>query len=77
MGGMAKEIRFEVSDEVYEQLQQAAAEAHVDPAQYAERVVADDVARARFNQAFQASIADNAETFAAAFGTNAIGGRAA
>ncbi|MBC2868613.1 hypothetical protein [Streptomyces mexicanus] len=45
---MAKEIRIEVDDETYEQLQRLAADDHEDPDQYASRRLTADLARTRF-----------------------------
>ncbi|MER5228072.1 MULTISPECIES: hypothetical protein [Streptomyces] len=45
---MPKEIRIEVDDETYEELQRLAADGHEEPDQYASRRLTADLARTRF-----------------------------
>ncbi|MEV7083332.1 hypothetical protein AB0N88_33085 [Streptomyces sp. NPDC093516] len=68
---MPREIRIEISDELYEQLQQAAAERHLPPEAYAGRVLDADLTRARFHEGARAFIAEHAQGFAERFGGSA------
>ncbi|MFH8663092.1 hypothetical protein [Streptomyces afghaniensis] len=45
---MAREIRIEIDDEQYAQLEREAHELHEDPRVYARRVLADGLNKARF-----------------------------
>jgi hypothetical protein len=45
---MAREIRIEIDDEQYEQLEREAHQLHEDPTVYAGRVLADGLNKARF-----------------------------
>ncbi|WP_306184966.1 MULTISPECIES: hypothetical protein [unclassified Streptomyces] len=45
---MAREIRIEIDDEQYEQLEREAHQRHEDPGVYAGRVLADGLNKARF-----------------------------
>ncbi|MGP3636362.1 hypothetical protein ACTU45_23915 [Streptomyces sp. 24-1644] len=65
---MAKEIRIEVDDETYEQLERLAAGGHAPPEQYAAKLLTADITRARFAEAAKAFAAEHAEGFAARFG---------
>ncbi|MER7001221.1 hypothetical protein [Streptomyces sp. NPDC000410] len=66
---MAREIRIEVDDETYEQLERLAAGGHAEPAQYAAQLLTADITRARFNEAAKAFADEHAAGFAARFGT--------
>lgn len=66
---MSREIRIEVSDETYEQLQRLGAERHLPAEQYAQQVLAADLVRARFTEGARAFITEHAAGFAARFGT--------
>ncbi|MEV5454255.1 hypothetical protein [Streptomyces sp. NPDC052535] len=65
---MAQEIRIEISDELYEQLRQAAAERHLPPEAYAGRVLDADLTRERFREGARGFIAEHAAGFADRFG---------
>lgn len=67
-GRMAREIRIEISDEAYEQLQRAAAEKHVPAEAYAGQVLAADLIKVRFLEGARAFISEHAEGFAERFG---------
>ncbi|MFD5451244.1 hypothetical protein [Streptomyces sp. NPDC127100] len=65
---MPREIRIKISDELYEQLQQAAAERHLPPEAYAGQVLDADLTRARFREGARGFIAEHAQGFAERFG---------
>ncbi|MGW6817446.1 hypothetical protein [Streptomyces sp. NPDC055005] len=65
---MAREIRIEISDEAYEQLQRAAAEKRVPAEAYAWQVLNADLTRVRFADGARAFIGMHAEGFASRFG---------
>lgn len=65
---MAREIRIEISDEAYEQLQRAAAEKRLPAEAYAGQVLDADLTRVRFAEGARAFIGMHAEGFAARFG---------
>ncbi|MEU8471622.1 hypothetical protein AB0F30_27570 [Streptomyces sp. NPDC029006] len=65
---MPREIRIEISDELYEQLQQTAAGLHLPPEAYVGRVLNADLTRTRFREGARAFIAEHAEGFAERFG---------
>lgn len=65
---MAKEIRIQVDDETYAQLERLAAGGHAQPEQYAAKLLTADLARARFTEAAKVFAAEHAEGFAARFG---------
>lgn len=65
---MAREIRIEISDEAYEQLQRAAAESRVPAEAYAGQVLNADLTRVRFVEGARAFIAMHAEGLAERFG---------
>jgi predicted transcriptional regulator len=67
-GGMSREIRIEISDELYEQLQQAAAERRLPPEAYAGQVLNADLTRTRFREGARAFVAEHADGFAERFG---------
>ncbi|MFD8386177.1 hypothetical protein ACFV2X_48055 [Streptomyces sp. NPDC059679] len=65
---MARELRIEIDDDAYEQLQRLAADNQVAAERYAEQLLTADLARARFSEGAVRFIADHAEGFAARFG---------
>ncbi|MEW2490815.1 hypothetical protein [Streptomyces sp. NPDC048411] len=65
---MAREIRINVDDETYEQLERLAADGHAEPEQYAAQLLTADIARSRFNEAAKAFRDEHARGFAARFG---------
>ncbi|MCF3105437.1 hypothetical protein IPZ58_28170 [Streptomyces roseoverticillatus] len=65
---MAQEIRIQISDEAYEQLQRAAAEKHVLAEEYAGQVLDADLIKVRFLEGAQSFINEHAEGFAERFG---------
>ncbi|GAA1111863.1 hypothetical protein [Streptomyces javensis] len=65
---MAREIRIEISDETYEQLQRAAAEKRVPAEAYAGQVLDADLTRVRFMEGARSFIGQHAEGFAERFG---------
>ncbi|MFC9914702.1 hypothetical protein [Streptomyces sp. NPDC059862] len=67
---MAKEIRIEVDDETYAELQRLAADGHEEPDQYASRRLTADLARTRFleGSALFLSTPGMREEFARRFG---------
>ncbi|MET8291749.1 hypothetical protein ABZV80_42350 [Streptomyces sp. NPDC005132] len=67
---MARELRIEIDDELYEQLAREAGELHEDPTVYAGRVLAHQLDRARFleGSAQFLSTPGIREEFAARFG---------
>ncbi|MFQ6199793.1 hypothetical protein [Streptomyces sp. NPDC000405] len=67
-GRMAREIRIEISDEAYEQLQRAAAEKRVAAEAYAGQVLDADLTRIRFLEGARSFIGQHAEGFAEHFG---------
>ncbi|MFE7779274.1 hypothetical protein ACFU5O_36510 [Streptomyces sp. NPDC057445] len=66
---MAREIRIEVDDETYEQLERLAAGGHAEPEQYAAQLLTADITRARFNEAAAGFADEHAAGFAARFGS--------
>ncbi|KUN57810.1 hypothetical protein AQJ46_45640 [Streptomyces canus] len=69
MGGMAKEIRIEVDDETFEELQRRAADDREDPDQYASRRLTADLARTRFLEGAKAFVEEHGQAFVDRFGT--------
>ncbi|MFJ9589671.1 MULTISPECIES: hypothetical protein [Streptomyces] len=67
---MAKEIRINVDDETYEELQRLAADDHEDPDQYASRRLTADLARTRFLEGAKAFVEEHGQAFADRFGTS-------
>ncbi|MFH8295031.1 hypothetical protein [Streptomyces sp. NPDC018059] len=65
---MAREIRFEVSDEAFEQLERVAAKKRVAAEEYAGQVLDRDLARVRFMEAARSFVAQHAAGFAERFG---------
>ncbi|MCQ4212587.1 hypothetical protein [Streptomyces longispororuber] len=65
---MAREIRIQISDEAYEQLERAAAQKHVQAEVYAGQVLDADLAKARFLEGSALFIAEHAAGFAERFG---------
>ncbi|MET9427900.1 MULTISPECIES: hypothetical protein [unclassified Streptomyces] len=65
---MAREIRIEISDEAYEQLQRAAAEKRVAAEAYVGQVLDADLTRVRFVEGARSFISQHAEAFAERFG---------
>ncbi|MEV7157194.1 hypothetical protein AB0N77_21635 [Streptomyces misionensis] len=65
---MSREIRIEISDELYAQLKQAAAERRLPPEAYVGRVLNADLTRTRFHEGARAFIAEHAEGFSERFG---------
>ncbi|MDF3144161.1 MULTISPECIES: hypothetical protein [unclassified Streptomyces] len=61
-----KEIRIEVDDETYEQLQRLAAGA--EPGQYAKQLLTADLARAQFLDAARSFAGEHGPAFAEHFG---------
>ncbi|MEU2453956.1 hypothetical protein ABZ605_28235 [Streptomyces sp. NPDC012765] len=74
---MAREIRIQISDEAYEQLQRAAAEKQVPAEAYAGRVLDADLARARFREGARLFVGEHAAAFAERFGGPAASADAA
>ncbi|MFK0143276.1 hypothetical protein [Streptomyces murinus] len=64
---MSREIRIQISDELYEQLQQAAAERRLPPEAYVGRVLNADLTRTGFREGARAFIAEHAEGFSGRF----------
>ncbi|MFK8851143.1 hypothetical protein [Streptomyces sp. Ac-502] len=62
------EIRIEVSDEVYEELQRQAAGQHVPAETVAQELLTADVVRSTFNRAAAEFIHEHAAAFAERFG---------
>ncbi|MDJ0345881.1 hypothetical protein QMK19_35195 [Streptomyces sp. H10-C2] len=73
---MAHEIRISISDEDYEQLRQVAAGRHLPAEQYAQGVLAQDLAYNRFMAAGAAFITEHGAAFAERFGPRPVDGRA-
>lgn len=71
------ELRIQLSEEHYGEVQRAAADEHVDPAVYVSRMVAGDLERSRFTAGAGAFIAEHAAGFADHFGSGASAGRTA
>ncbi|MFI9311482.1 hypothetical protein [Streptomyces triculaminicus] len=65
---MAQEIRIQISDEAYEQLQRAAAEKHVPAEEYAGQVLDADLIKVRFLEGARSFINEHAEGFTERFG---------
>ncbi|MFF9870198.1 hypothetical protein ACF1G0_33280 [Streptomyces sp. NPDC013953] len=65
---MAREIRIEISDEAYEQLQRAAAQKRMAAEAYAGQVLDADLTRVRFVEGARSFISQHAEAFAERFG---------
>lgn len=65
---MSREIRIQISDELYAQLQHAAAEQRLPPEAYAGRVLNADLTRTRFYEGGRAFISEHADGFAERFG---------
>ncbi|CAM5272283.1 hypothetical protein GCM10010329_79190 [Streptomyces spiroverticillatus] len=65
---MAREIRIEISDEAYEQLERAAARKRVPAEAYAGQVLDADLARERFHEGARLFLAEHAEGLAERFG---------
>ncbi|MEN8655468.1 hypothetical protein ABCR94_34055 [Streptomyces sp. 21So2-11] len=65
---MAREIRIEISDEAFEQLQRAAAAKHVAAEAYAGQVLDADLTRIRFAEGARSFVSEHAEGFAERFG---------
>ncbi|GAA2622216.1 hypothetical protein [Streptomyces tubercidicus] len=72
-----RELRISVTDDVYDELQILAASEHVPAEEYAARMLADDVARARFLTGAGEFISEHAAGFAERFGPHATGDKAA
>ncbi|MGW2865604.1 hypothetical protein [Streptomyces sp. NPDC001205] len=72
---MGREIRIEIDDETYAELERLAASGHAAPGQYAAQMLTADIARVRFNEAARAFADEHAAGFAARFG--GAGGSAA
>jgi hypothetical protein len=66
---MAREIRIEIDDETYEELQRLAADDHEDPDQYASRRLTTDLARIRFLEGAKTFVEEHGQAFAERFGT--------
>ncbi|MFD7708600.1 hypothetical protein [Streptomyces sp. NPDC059786] len=66
---MARELRIEIDDVLYEQLEREAHERHEDPAVYAGRFLAHQLDRARFLEGAQAFAEEHGQAFADRFGT--------
>ncbi|WP_432129383.1 hypothetical protein [Streptomyces sp. bgisy082] len=67
-GGIAREIRIEISDEAYEALERVAAEKHMPAEDYAGRVLDADLTRARFVEGARSFVAQHGQAFAKRFG---------
>ncbi|WP_434600103.1 hypothetical protein [Streptomyces sp. A5-4] len=74
---MPKEIRIEVTDEVYDQLQRLAAVDHVEADQYAAQLLTADLQHARFRESAAAFAEQFGPAFAERFGGAAGTTRAA
>jgi hypothetical protein len=65
---MPREIRIEVDDETYEELERLAASGRAEPGQYAAQLLTADISRVRFAAGAKEFAAEHAEGFAARFG---------
>ncbi|MGW7579163.1 hypothetical protein [Streptomyces sp. NPDC054765] len=72
-----RELRISVTDDVYDELQILAASEHVPAEEYAARMLADEVARARFLAGAEEFISEHAAGFAERFGSHTTGDKAA
>lgn len=72
-----RELRISITEEVYEQLKLLAADHQVPAEEYAARMIADDVARARFLTGAREFITENADYFTERFGPHSAGGQVA
>ncbi|MGR3935236.1 hypothetical protein [Streptomyces sp. BRA346] len=72
-----RELRINVTEDVYDQIQILAARIQVPAEEYAARMLADDVAHARFLEGAENFIAEHGIAFAERFGPRPAGGQAA